>query len=632
MLDHWTISKRINTGFAVALITVLVLSASAFFAVSQLGQIFSEYRASTQKTAVTSTLLDNLLQARLSAAEFRNSGSAEAAQRVKDGFAAMQSDPGIARLSSRTPELGEKVSSLNALGQQYLSAFTEMEAASTQLDLSMADVLARADEAATAVQEMVAAAQASISFEEARIAGVVGERLALTFRDNSNYLLTGDAAVLESANARMTGVFAEIDGLENSVQDDARRKRVGDLRGLLAEYSTALQSVRDMRSVRDEIATQRLQRLGPEIFQGFKALRDDAAALQEEIGPEGETIIAMAVWAMPIVGSIAAILAVFISRMISRSISGTLRQLTDQTEQLASGDVATSITGTEHHTEMGRMARTLVVFRDNMRRSDEMRNSLQEVLSDALRSSRSVAEASAQFQESSGILSEGAKSQSSSAHQASAAVEEMTANIKLTAANAAQTGEIAQTSANDARVSGEAVSKAVGAMGTIAEKITVVQEIARQTDLLALNAAVEAARAGEHGRGFAVVAAEVRKLAERSQQSATEISELSGDTVIAAQDAGEMLKKLVPEIERTADLVLNISTATSEQEAGAEQINAAIENLDAIITQNTDVAASAMERAQDLSVQAEDLKQTISRFDATSSERTEAPIGVRGVA
>ncbi len=159
----------------------------------------------------------------------------------------------------------------------------------------------------------------------------------------------------------------------------------------------------------------------------------------------------------------------------------------------------------------------------------------------------------------------------------------MASNIKQNAENAAQTEKIARQSSKDAELSGEAVHRAVIAMQTIAEKITIVQEIARQTDLLALNAAVEAARAGEHGKGFAVVASEVRKLAERSQTAAAEIGAVSSDTVKAAQEAGEMLTRLVPNIRKTSDLVAEISAACREQDIGSSQINEAIQQLDKVI-------------------------------------------------
>jgi methyl-accepting chemotaxis protein len=190
----------------------------------------------------------------------------------------------------------------------------------------------------------------------------------------------------------------------------------------------------------------------------------------------------------------------------------------------------------------------------------------------------------------------------------------MAANIKQNADNASQTEKIARQSATDAESSGQAVAKAVDAMQTIAEKITIVQEIARQTDLLALNAAVEAARAGEHGRGFAVVASEVRKLAERSQVAAAEISAVSSDTVKAAQSAGDMLTSLVPNIRKTAELVAEISAACREQDIGSSQINEAIQQLDKVTQQNASASEEMSATSEELAAQAEELQASISYF------------------
>jgi methyl-accepting chemotaxis protein len=211
-------------------------------------------------------------------------------------------------------------------------------------------------------------------------------------------------------------------------------------------------------------------------------------------------------------------------------------------------------------------------------------------------------------------ISQGATEQAASAEEASASMEEMASNIKQTADNAAQTEKIARQSSRDAEASGEAVSRAVTAMRTIAEKIGIVQEIARQTDLLALNAAVEAARAGEHGKGFAVVASEVRKLAERSQTAAAEISGLSGNTVKTAQEAGDMLTRLVPDIRKTAELVSEISAACREQDIGASQINEAIQQLDKVIQQNAGASEQMSATSEELAIQAEELQTSIGFF------------------
>ena len=221
-------------------------------------------------------------------------------------------------------------------------------------------------------------------------------------------------------------------------------------------------------------------------------------------------------------------------------------------------------------------------------------------------------------------LSQGATEQAAAAEEASSSMEEMASNVKQNADNANQTEKIARQSALDAEASGGAVTRAVRAMETIAQKITIVQEIARQTDLLALNAAVEAARAGEHGRGFAVVASEVRKLAERSQTAAVEIGDLSSDTVKAAQEAGVMLEKLVPGIKRAAELVEEISAACREQDVGSAQINQAIQQLDQVTQQNAAASEEVSSTSEELSSQAEQLQSTIAYFkidEACSSAR-----------
>ncbi|MFN3718570.1 MAG: methyl-accepting chemotaxis protein [Rhizobium rhizophilum] len=246
---------------------------------------------------------------------------------------------------------------------------------------------------------------------------------------------------------------------------------------------------------------------------------------------------------------------------------------------------------------------------------------LRGVVGDALAASENVSSGSQQLSSGSEQLSQGATEQASSAEEASASMEEMAANIKQNADNAAQTEKIARQSATDAEESGKAVDKAVTAMRTIAEKISIVQEIARQTDLLALNAAVEAARAGEHGRGFAVVASEVRKLAERSQAAAAEISGLSSETVSVATQAGEMLTRLVPDIRKTAELVSEISAACREQDIGSSQINEAIQQLDKVTQQNAGASEEMSATSEELAAQAEELQASIAFFKVNTGSR-----------
>jgi methyl-accepting chemotaxis protein len=243
-----------------------------------------------------------------------------------------------------------------------------------------------------------------------------------------------------------------------------------------------------------------------------------------------------------------------------------------------------------------------------------MAGKLRFVVRDALAAAGNVSAGSEQLSTAAHELAAGASQQADSAEEVSSSMEQMAANIKQNAGNAGQTEKIARQSSADAEASGEAVSRAVGAMQTIADKIAFVQEIARQTDLLALNAAVEAARAGEHGKGFAVVASEVRKLAERSRIAAAEIGALSCQTVVAAREAGAMLAKLVPDIKKTAELVEEISAACREQDIGAHHVNQAIQRLDLTIQQNAGAAEEISATSEALSSQAGQLRASIAFF------------------
>jgi len=250
-----------------------------------------------------------------------------------------------------------------------------------------------------------------------------------------------------------------------------------------------------------------------------------------------------------------------------------------------------------------------------------MLENLRKTVGEVAQASDNVASGSQEMSSTAQQLSQGATEQAAAAEESTSAMEEMSSSIQQNADNARQTDKIASKAAEDARSGGDAVARTVIAMKQVAEKISIIEEIARKTDLLALNAAVEAARAGEHGKGFAVVASEVRKLAERSQMAAAEISQLSTDGVGIAEGAGQLLVKLVPDIQKTAELVREIAAASAEQSTGAGQVNKAIQQLDQVIQQNASASEEMASTAEELSGQAEVLQSTIAFFKTGETQR-----------
>jgi len=233
-----------------------------------------------------------------------------------------------------------------------------------------------------------------------------------------------------------------------------------------------------------------------------------------------------------------------------------------------------------------------------------------------------VASGSEQVNGAAQALAQGATEQASSIEEVSASMEQMNSTVKQNADNAQQTSSIATKSSADGQQGGAAVQETVKAMQSIAEKINIIEEIARQTNMLALNAAIEAARAGEHGKGFAVVAAEVRKLAERSQTAAKEISLVSTSSVEIAQKAGKILEEIVPGIQKTAELVQEINASSAEQSSGIDQVTRAISQLDQVIQSNSASTEELSATSEELTSQAEQLLDTASFFRTKDSRST----------
>jgi methyl-accepting chemotaxis protein len=283
------------------------------------------------------------------------------------------------------------------------------------------------------------------------------------------------------------------------------------------------------------------------------------------------------------------------------SLIAALNQIIQKAQLVAQGDLTVSLAKRSENDEL-------------MQALDNLVKSNAAIIGEFINSIANIVLASQQLQAVAVQISSGSTEQASSTEEVSSSMEQMVGNINQNSENAKQTEVIALRAANDIQEGNKAVVITVEAMKKIAERITIVGEIAEKTDLLAINAAIEAARAGEQGKGFAVVAAEVRKLAENSQAAAKEINDVSKASVKIADESGILLQKIVPDIQKTALLVQEISAASFEQNSGANQINNAITQLNSVTQKNAAAAEEMSSSAEELASQADQLKELISFY------------------
>ncbi|MCG8696952.1 MAG: methyl-accepting chemotaxis protein, partial [Bacteroidales bacterium] len=301
-------------------------------------------------------------------------------------------------------------------------------------------------------------------------------------------------------------------------------------------------------------------------------------------------------------------LIILVTSLIMNSISKDLKNSVRFAEQVASGDLSQTM-NINKEDEIGQLAKAL----------NTMTTNLKDIVSNIIQGSENIALASQQLSSTSVHLSQSANEQASSVEEISSTLEEISANIQQNTENASQTEKVSSEANEEIKNVSSKSNQAVNANKEIANKITIINDIAFQTNLLALNAAVEAARAGAHGKGFAVVASEVRKLAEKSKLAADEIVRLATTGLKVSEAAGEVMQGIIPKVENTSKLIQEISASSVEQNSGASQVNNAIQQLNIVTQQNAAASEELATSAEEMNIQAQQLKDTISFFKVESN-------------
>ncbi|TCK59363.1 HAMP domain-containing methyl-accepting chemotaxis protein [Seleniivibrio woodruffii] len=432
--------------------------------------------------------------------------------------------------------------------------------------------------------------KAAMDYNSVDAQRVVSSFLMVRFL-GKEFIITHD----ESYLVKVDDEFANTMRLSRSLSAQHPGELTSSMVKSLEEYKVNIDQF--FKNIKDQITIEKV------LIENARKAMEVVSATTEDQEDKMMEEMANAITMIVIFAVIGLILGGSIGYVLTKAITGPLFKGVNFALQLSEGNLDAKL-DVEQKDEVGQLAEAL----------KDMVGKLRSIITDVRTSSDNVAAGARELSSAAQDMSQGATEQAASAEEASASMEEMASNINQNADNALQTEKIALKAAGDAKEGGEAVQQTVKAMKEIADKISIIEEIARQTNLLALNAAIEAARAGEHGKGFAVVAAEVRKLAERSQEAAGEISELSSSSVAIAEKAGQLLDRILPDIQKTAELVQEITAGSSEMRTGGEQINSAIQQLDQVIQRNAGASEEMAATAEELSSQSEALQQAVSFF------------------
>nr|CRH04677.1 putative Methyl-accepting chemotaxis protein [Candidatus Magnetococcus massalia] len=607
-MGNMKLSNIMALGFGIMIALLLIIASSSYFGLGSAVTGFTEYRGLARDTNLAGRLQANMLMVRMNVKDFNITGSQKDINQYNDYYTKMKTFLDEAKVEIQKPERAALISSVDQKVRLYQAGFEKVKQFRMERNESVfkgmdPNGLKMRKDLTSIMETAFRDGDPSGAF----YAGRAQEHVLLGRLYAAKFLQTNAQADVERTLVelvdKLNPLFATMD---KELQNPQRRQHMASAKAARDAYVAAFKQTVKIIFARNDVIQNTLDKLGPEIAKAVEDVKLSVKKDQDALGPKVQAENAKTINVVLIVSLLSVIIGVviawYITRLVLRPLGGEPSYLASLVSRIADGDLTLHVQAKEGDTNSLMASMANMVAR------------LSSVVSEVKVAADNVGAGSQEMSSSSDSLSQGATEAAASVEETSSAMEQMASNINQNSDNAQATQRIAEQASTDAREGGDAVVQAVTAMKEIADKISIIEEIARQTNLLALNAAIEAARAGEHGKGFAVVAAEVRKLAERSQTAASEISQLSASSVEVSERAGAIINKLVPDIQKTAELVSDISTSSIEQTQGVGQINNAIQQLDVVTQQNAGTSEEMASTAEELSSQAQQLQNSVAFF------------------